>query len=125
MTDCSWVLLRPPIAMPVASERLIWKSPDQSVWRLLRRPGSALQTVGLVDHLVRRLHDLGVGRVGALGGDQRRQLLCEVDVRAFERSTRDSAGRAGIGIPPAHGAGLDANLVGIADRKSTRLNSSH
>src|SRR3546814_14725246 len=88
MTDCSWVLLRPPIAMPVASERLIWKSPDQSVWRLLRRPGSALQTVGLVDHLVRRLHDLGVGRVGALGGDQRRQLLCEVDVRAFRSEER-------------------------------------
>src|SRR3546814_2742932 len=45
---------------------------------------------------------------------QRRQLLCEVAVRAFERSTRDSAGRAGIGIPQAHGAGLDADLVGIA-----------
>src|SRR5471030_2825638 len=61
--------------------------------RIILRP----QLGGLLQHLIRRRDDLGIHFIGALGGDQRRDLVHRIDVGGFQEALLDGAvaGRAG------------------------------
>src|SRR5690606_21852365 len=65
-------------------------------------------------HLVGRVDDLGAGRVGALGDDHLRELVCQVDVRGLQGRAFNNPGAACSGFTQVVFTRLIAHLEDVS-----------